>query len=346
MASPQIIPIDELLEPIAGDEPAGSSVSFTLRQEFDDLRKEIDPNEFDEDDPTRPEEPVYADWPKIIQVTQETLKETSKDLLTAARLTEALTKTQGFVGVRDGLQLMRRMVDECWDRIFPDISDGDLEVRAAPFNWLDDRDRGARFPTTLHMVPLFRESGQSFSWLSWKQIQEGKEGFTTSDFEDAVMQATTEECQHLVDDLMEALNELTKIKEVLENRLQSDAPGLLELQTALMEVYTLAKQILARKAPAQSDEEDAGESEGADNGGGGGAPARRMHTRDDVYRQLREAAELLQRMEPHSPIPYLILKAVEWGSMPFPDLMKAMIRDDNVIEEMRRDLGLKEQEDD
>ncbi len=84
---------------------------------------------------------AWCGWP------EETLTETSKDLLVAARLTEGLTKEHGFGGLRDGLRLMRRLVTECWDRLNPAIeSEDDLEVRAAPFYWLDEADRGARFP--------------------------------------------------------------------------------------------------------------------------------------------------------------------------------------------------------
>jgi len=61
-----------------------------------------------------------------------------------------------------------------------------------------------------------------------------------------------------------------------------------------------------------------------------------------VYRQLSEAAALLQRLEPQSPIPYLINRAVELGSLPFPELMKQLIRNNEVLGEMNRELGIKE----
>jgi type VI secretion system protein ImpA len=68
-----------------------------------------------------------------------------------------------------------------------------------------------------------------------------------------------------------------------------------------------------------------------------------MATREDVYRQLRDAANLLQKIEPHSPIPYLIQKAITLGAMPFPLLMKALIRDEAVLKDMSRELGIPEE---
>jgi type VI secretion system protein ImpA len=69
-----------------------------------------------------------------------------------------------------------------------------------------------------------------------------------------------------------------------------------------------------------------------------------MVTREDVYARLAEAADLLQQMEPHSPVPYLIRRAIEWGNLPFPQLMKALIREDyyQAITEMNRELGIKD----
>src|SRR5205823_6849755 len=147
MASPPLLSFDELLEPIPGDNPAGESVPFTMRQQLEELRKEINPNDFAEDDPRRPTEYKRADWPAIISLAQDILKNTSKDLLVAARLTEALTRDSGFSGLRDGMHLLRLLVEQCWDRLNPSIEDGDLEVRAGPFHWIDDADKGARFPT-------------------------------------------------------------------------------------------------------------------------------------------------------------------------------------------------------
>ena len=81
----------------------------------------------------RPESAQKADWAAVVRLARETLVGTSKDLLVAARLTEALTKEHGFGGLRDGLRLMRRLVSECWDRLNPAIeSEDDLEIRAAP----------------------------------------------------------------------------------------------------------------------------------------------------------------------------------------------------------------------
>ena len=62
--------------------------------------------------------------------------------------------------------------------------------------------------------------------------------------------------------------------------------------------------------------------------------------REGLYRQLEQIADALQRIEPHSPIPFLLKRAVRLGSLPFPELMRAIIREAGTINELERLLGL------
>ncbi len=132
MPSPPLLDFDPLLAPIPGDQPAGEGVPFTTREKLEEVRKEVNPEDFAADDPMRPSEPKRADWVAIERLTKQVLMENCKDLLTAARLTESLVRRNGFAGLRDGLHLLRRLIDDCWDRILPSIEDGDLEMSPAP----------------------------------------------------------------------------------------------------------------------------------------------------------------------------------------------------------------------
>lgn len=55
--------------------------------------------------------------------------------------------------------------------------------------------------------------------------------------------------------------------------------------------------------------------------GATGAP----QSREDAYRQLALIAEYLMRYEPHSPVPYMIQRALEWGSKPLPVLLRELM---------------------
>jgi type VI secretion system protein ImpA len=340
MASPPLLDFDGLLAPISGDDPAGSSVSFAVKEQLEEARKEDDPDSYAPDDPMRPQNPRKADWPAIMRLAQETLLGTSKDLLVAARLTEALTHVHGFAGLRDGLHLLRSMVDQCWDRMYPSIADGDLEVRAAPFYWLNDADRGARFPHTVRALPVVQTEGRHFGWQDWKKSLDGKDGTTRQEFENAVLSTPADYCRTIAAELSQALEELSGLGRSLQQRLESDAPGMTELRSALEDSHRLVQQILQRKGGAGDN--GSPEASQADSGGTGAAAARPAATRAEIYQQLHRLAGRLQELEPHSPIPYLLQRAVELGAMPFPQLMRALIREAGVVRELSRELGLKD----
>jgi type VI secretion system protein ImpA len=66
-----------------------------------------------------------------------------------------------------------------------------------------------------------------------------------------------------------------------------------------------------------------------------------MGSRQAIYQQLQRAADALQRLEPHSPVPYLVKRAVELGGLPFHEMIRALIRDATVLDELSRELGIK-----
>jgi type VI secretion system protein ImpA len=343
MATAPLLDFDELVAPLPGESPAGEPVSFAVRTQLEEDRKEVDPSTFAPDDPTRPSEPKPADWDDIIELARKTLTTTSKDLLVAARLTEALVKKNGFAGLADGLHLLRRLVDECWDRLHPVIEDGDGEVRAGPFNWLGDADRGSRMPATLRTIPLVTGAEATYSWFDWRQVQDNRPGIKREDFEKAVASASRESCRRVVEDLTRSQEEFDGLVISLGDRLGPVAPGMTGLRQALGECLTLARQIVLRKGPEAAPVEAPAEAtEPAEvQANGQPAVARTMASRAEVYQRLAEAADLLEQLEPHSPIPYLLRRAVELGGLPFPLLMRALIRDENVLGEMQRELGIK-----
>src|ERR1700722_13116862 len=106
-ASP--LDLDKLLEPLAGNNPAGDAqaYAYTIRQQLDELRKDESPEDFD--DATRPEHLKKADWPAVDKLCQQALTQQSKDLRIACHLAEAQVKLRGFAGLHDSLALLRRL---------------------------------------------------------------------------------------------------------------------------------------------------------------------------------------------------------------------------------------------
>jgi type VI secretion system protein ImpA len=62
--------------------------------------------------------------------------------------------------------------------------------------------------------------------------------------------------------------------------------------------------------------------------------------REEAYAALEAIADYLSRIEPHSPTPYLLRRAVNWGRMPLPELMAEIIREEGDLNRLGHLLGL------
>jgi len=355
METPPPLDIQALLAPIPGSDPAGENLFSSMKDKLDPARKEIRPDAFPPDDPRRPAEFKKADWPFIVREVQQALIGRSKDIRLAARMTEAETKCRGFAGLRDGLRLMRLLVEQCWNRLQPALDeDGDLGNRAAPFHWLNDETGGAFFPNTVRAVPLVSNGAEGeYGWIHFygpkntnlKASEAAALKIDQMNAEKAIPTTAPEQCQANLTALMQSQEELAQLEKVLDKTMGEQAPALNSLRDAVQDCLDLAQSLAKRRGPVPAPAQQATVAAGKNPPEAPGAPPppeKAELTRDAVYQRLAEAAAVLQKLEPHSPIPYLIRRAVDLGAMPFPQLMKALISDAKALDEMNRGLGIKE----
>ena len=52
-----------------------------------------------------------------------------------------------------------------------------------------------------------------------------------------------------------------------------------------------------------------------------------ISSREQAFSQLMEISAFFRKTEPHSPISYIIERAVKWGDMPLEDLIRELIPD-------------------
>src|SRR5271165_3484908 len=137
---------EDLLVPIPGDNPAGQDLRFApIYDKIKEARREDD----DLNQGAWQRERKLADHPLVIKLIQEAIAKQSKDLQLAAWLTESLLKRHGYPGFEEGLKLCHGLVENFWDHLYPELDDGDAEMRAAPLDWI-----AAKFEFFLRSVPL------------------------------------------------------------------------------------------------------------------------------------------------------------------------------------------------
>src|ERR1043166_7420519 len=110
----------DILNPIAGENPSGENLEYApIFDQIKEARRESDTDWLDD------KVQKVADWRLVVQLTSDALATKSKDLQLAAWLTEGLLKTEGFAGLRAGIELNTALLQTFWDTLYPPIEDGD-----------------------------------------------------------------------------------------------------------------------------------------------------------------------------------------------------------------------------
>src|SRR5262249_14112712 len=155
-----ILDFDTLLSPIPGDNPGGEALRYAGPYDAIEEARRAD-DQLAQGDWQR--DTKASDWRRVVELSTDALVKRSKDIQTAAWLTEALVRLHGFPGLRDGAHLLRELVERFWDTLYPEIEDGDTEARATPFEWMNQR-----LPEALKAVAIARSSrGDLYGWWHW-----------------------------------------------------------------------------------------------------------------------------------------------------------------------------------
>lgn len=343
MAAVPELDMAALLAPIPGDNPGGTRMPFMIRQKLEAARKEFEPNP---DDPAAAPVPKKAEWTLIVKTSTETLSNTSKDLETAMRLLEALTRIAGFQGLKAGLNILKGLVENCWDYLhpIPDPQDGEgPEIRAERFNWIGDMNAGAQFPNTIRQIPFLRAGDQVYSMQDRLATMENKGPIGSDEMSRAALATDT-----TAGDIDECYQAFLDLDRALTEKLNNNAPGMIGFRQVLEEIRDLSKRMTGggggeAEMPSDATATPAG---GGPRGGGGSFQMNvgAVSTREDAYRLIGQVADALARIEPHSPIPDLLRRAVDLGRMPFRRLIKELVSDGGNLTQIYREFGIKEED--
>lgn len=148
---------DDILEPVAGANPSGED------QRYAPVYRQIKEARREEEDILQgvwSYERKVADWPQVIKLGSELLAKKSKDLQIAVWLTEALTYREGLAGFQEGVELCASLMEQFWETLWPELEDGDAELRSVPLAWL-----ATQMDTALRKAPL---AASGLSHLKYK----------------------------------------------------------------------------------------------------------------------------------------------------------------------------------
>jgi type VI secretion system protein ImpA len=334
---------DDLLNPIPGENPSGENLRYAaVYDKIKEARRE-------EDDAPQGDwqhERKTADYALVIKLVGEALATKSKDLQLAAWLTEALFKTESFEGLRAGLELIRALIEKFWDTLYPEIEDGDLELRAAPLDWL-----GSRMDSALRSLPITRKGA---NWYEFKEARSvGYEADAADSTKQEARAAAIAEGKMTGEDWDQAFNATPKsfyvnlestLDRILENiesfsglcgdKFGDVAPSFSPMRTTLEEIRHTVHGLLQKKRETEPDEAPAGagtpaeEAAPEETSSGGEPAAARAKARprggplapepadkEDAFQRVISVAAYLRREDPYSATPYLLLRGLRFGEL-------------------------------
>jgi len=332
---------DDLLNPIPGSNPSGESLRYAaVYDQIKEARREEE--EIAQGDWQT--ERKKADWVLVIKLSSEMIAKKSKDLQLAAWLTEAQVRREGFSGLKEGLALLQGLIENFWDTLYPEIEDGDVELRATPLEWV-----GSRLDGPLRKVPLTKNG---LDWEKYKEsrgvpteaeaeaneskqqtrsdaVSDGK--LTPEEFDQGFNATPTASYEQWELDLDAGLEAVQSLNQICEEKFSEYAPSFLGLRKSLEELRQTVHILLVKKreqegAPEEAPADEAGAEAGEEVSGSGAAPGRAKAgpkralaaepaDRDDAIGRIAAVARWFRQNDSYNPVPYLLVRALRWGEL-------------------------------
>jgi len=336
-----IIDVEKLLAPVDGENPVGADLSYDPSMMEIDQLAAGKPEQQVGDTIVPAEDP---DWKELRSRCTEVLAKT-KDLRVAMHLLVTAVKMDGAKGLRDGLALIRGILEKYWDKFYPqpDPEDGnDPLLRMNIVSMLTD-------PGALGRVGFLRRMREMPLTLS---PMLGK--FGLKDIEVATGEAPAPDDPNIAKlemKTIEAAFEDTPLEQLQENSAAIDtaiehvkaidgfltktvgagkAINFKELEAALKKAKTQTANYLAKRGVGTAEPSGDGAAAGAGGGGGGGAAtpiSGDIRTPQDLIKLIDKICAYYEKNEPSSPIPLLLKRAQRLVSKNFLEVIKELTPD-------------------
>jgi len=336
------IDIDALVAPLSDEEPCGESLEYDAAYlELTQVAQGTPEREVG--DSFVPAEP--PDWKDIRQRSLEMLSR-SRDLSLCVHLLSAQVATHGWEGVRDVLVLIRRLLEERWEHVYPrlDPDDGDPTMRVNVVAEISPAPGAV--PATIHLIQRLRQAPLTDSPqlgriglreyaiangdIAPPKPREGEEPEPLPEMATitaASLDTPLEALSAFSDAIKASLEEIDTIDTILKERVGAgNAPDFSELESVLKDAGGVISEWLIARGAAADEALMGQEGEG---GGAGGAPAAsgEIRSRDDVIRTFDRILRYFEIHEPTSPVPMLIRRAQRLIHKSFSEIVEDMAPD-------------------
>lgn len=337
MQSEKIIDIDSLVEKISEEVPQGvdvrtdtqtQSLYYDLKEIRHNLRQQEDEILLNED-----QQAIMPSWQAVIEQTINLLSKHTKDLEIAAWLVEGLVREHAYQGLIVGCQLLKHLVDQYAEIIYPEADeDGDVSrlLAVAMLN-------GSQYPGTvtsaINLAPVIELTEHSLTIWELYQLQGlSSEQLAEHPLVKSFESVSQEQKSLIVETWQQSLIAITELDTALTNAYSKQAPSLAQLTQAISGSLKMFKHILNTFYPDESSEPEILTEKTIESDKAVG--------RQIAINAIKTALEYYQHTEPHSPILYLLQRSLRWSEQSLQQILSEIIVHEELEFDFARILGM------
>jgi len=354
--------LESLLQPISEENPTGvdlrsdmspTSTYNVLKDARNNARAAERNNVFDASDTT-----ALSYWKKIDDLAPKATQQQTKDLEICSWYIEASVRIRGFEGLLLGFRVLRGLIEQYWDKLYPMPDEDGIETRIFSITGLNGEGAEGVLIAPIRNVPItHNSSGADFTYWQYKQavdIQKISDdrakqerisaaGFSFADIQRAVNDTSDVDYLELKSFINECINEYRAISTQLDTLCGKDSPPTRNIITVLEDCMAAVNHLYQGRAivePTDATEMNTETGAATGNVAAGVMTGGSIKSRDQAFQLILEVSAYFRRTEPHSPVSYVLEKAVKWGRMPLDQLIPELIADGHALEQYRNLTGI------
>ncbi len=309
-----------------------------------------------------------ADWDFVKEQCAELLSRTSKDMKLALWYVDALSHTDHLAGISHGISLLQALNDEYWLTMYPplDGEEDSMDIRAGLLSWFVKT-----LTDDLKQLSLSDTKAGNYNYNYYltardhdKQRQQNPDGETPnqlilSDYNHAIKNSSDLWQQTLMTNLMTVIEQWQTLTDQLNNLMGMDAPVFAPVTDLLAALSQHLRSLLPESAinaneAGSDDTADIVDSdnESLDNAGQtvkttnakptSFNPSNRDHqsNRQQALKLLGQIQDYFATNEPHSPVTFLLGRAIDWADMPLDQWLTHIIKNEDQLAMLSDMIGI------
>lgn len=304
-----------------------------------------------------------ADWGFVKNQCAELLSDTSKDMKLALWYVDALSHTDHLAGISQGLSLLQALNDEYWLTMYPplDGEEDSMDIRAGLLSWFVKA-----LTDDIKQLSLADTKTESYDYNYYltardhdKQRQQNPDSetsnqLTLSDYNHAIKNSSEAWQQALMSNLNKVTKQWQDLTDQLNDLMGMDAPVFAPVTDLLVALTQHLRPLIPEYADTTNNmcpegiadtvnSTDDNESTMLDGNKSLAStknviltdfnPSNRDHqsNRQQALKLLAQIQEYFATNEPHSPVTFLLGRAIDWADMPLDQWLAHIIKNEDQL---------------